>query len=210
MIFTAGLSILFCLSAGDTTDRTIAPEPLNALAACESLLQTMGALLPDARHYAIVFEALRRNFARKTAQPRKQQSALVDLPGGSGPFNGSTIMPETPMLDQNTEYYQQSQIDPASSIRFDASNATNTGLNMQHMDNSGHIYVASTEWPLPTNGSGNTTGVMPQNQPPEDDILQWAFLNDGTIWDIEAGLGEYAYGDLTVNTNLFNRFDFNL
>jgi len=64
MIFTAGLSILFCLSAGETTDRTVASEPLNALAACESLLQTMGALLPDARHYAILFEALRRHFAR--------------------------------------------------------------------------------------------------------------------------------------------------
>jgi len=119
-------------------------------------------------------------------------------------------MSEAQILNRSTNYYPQSQIDPAIGIRFDTSNTTRTGMNMQHMDNGGHIDVASTDWPLPFNGNGNTTGVMAQSQPPGDDLLQWAFLNDGTIWDMEAGLGEYAYGDPTANANLFNRFDFNL
>jgi hypothetical protein len=44
----------------------------------------------------------------------------------------------------------------------------------------------------------------------DDDVLHWAFLNDNTLWNMEAGLGEYAYGDQNPNLSIFDGLGLNL
>ncbi|EFX06459.1 hypothetical protein CMQ_6780 [Grosmannia clavigera kw1407] len=43
--------------------------------------------------------------------------------------------------------------------------------------------------------------------PVRNDLLQWAFLSDDTMWNV---VGEYVYGDPNETLELFNGFDFGL
>jgi hypothetical protein len=42
-----------------------------------------------------------------------------------------------------------------------------------------------------------------------DEMLSWAFLQDDTIWNMEAGLGRYVYGEPSIDPDMLNGFHFN-
>lgn len=55
MMFTAGLSVMFCLSTLSDAEQYDIQQMTRSLATCEETLKSMGSRLPDAKHYTVVF-----------------------------------------------------------------------------------------------------------------------------------------------------------
>lgn len=67
-IFTAGLSVLFCISVSTGLKNADIREGKEALDPCEETLKQMAAQLPDASPFTAVFEGLRVSIAQKLAE----------------------------------------------------------------------------------------------------------------------------------------------
>ena len=65
MLFTAGLSVMYCISVSKNTKRETLLAASEGLFHCEETLVGMATQLPDARSYVSVFEALHRDISRK-------------------------------------------------------------------------------------------------------------------------------------------------
>ncbi|KAL5344040.1 hypothetical protein BJX70DRAFT_393459 [Aspergillus crustosus] len=165
-LITAGLSVVFCLSVLTEPNPSTLDQAMDALGQCEHSLKKLGQDLPDAAHYVAVYEALYRHLVQKLRQ--------------SGRWSG---------------------------IRR-ASRANHTHLS--NFDNSVREVLSHTqllhgaealgEWPLPTPNSNSlpsgTDVPTVDSQLLPDELLSFgALFWDDTVWNMEAGLGEYAYGN---------------
>lgn len=193
MIFTAGLSVMFCVTASKELRQPAVQETLRL---CGETLRTMATKLPDAMHYVAVYEALHRNVERKwnlvslrpspTPHPadvgRDPPALDLEALGAPGPSIITAHQPELP-LDM-----QVGRITPRH-------NHTSQ-LGFSHDQ-------PQEEWfTLPQDGSEG----LQQDAFLADDPLQWGFLNDDIFWNMEAGLGEYAYGH--ADPSIARAFDF--
>ncbi|KAI9367644.1 fungal-specific transcription factor domain-containing protein [Aspergillus egyptiacus] len=166
-LFTAGLSAVYCLSSIDGPDPGTINQAMDALAQCENGLKELGRVLPDASQYVVLFEALYRHTSQKL-----RQGGLWDR---ARPPN----------------------IDPRSGFAQD-----NVGTGTAE-DALAHAHLLSgpislSEWPLPTS-SGIPSGIeaLADDQAPiTADLFSFdSIFWDDTVWNMEAGLGEYAYGN---------------
>lgn len=90
MLFTAGLSVMYCISVITNNESETIMHAAKALQQGEKTLKEMGKDLPDALHYVAVYEALRVNVLGKLSITTEQyQAAAVhnsdldshDIPG---------------------------------------------------------------------------------------------------------------------------------
>lgn len=205
LLFTAGLSIMFCISAA-TPSGISAPLGLltQALDSCGDILRFMSTKLPDAGHYTMIFDALHRHTSRKVQRsmqhdkhPQSQPHNNISQPlqpnvtvpnSVSAPLSDFHTMP-LPMLDaqENTLLREPMLRDP-------------------HFPNQTARFVPAGYQPNDVSSlphSGLFLG-MPNNNETSDDVLHWAFFDNDTLWDMEADLGEYAYGNPALNPAFFD------
>ncbi|KAL4908668.1 hypothetical protein BDW74DRAFT_188575 [Aspergillus multicolor] len=161
-LFTAGLSVVFCLSNLADSASGVVDQAMDALAQCEHTLKELGRVLPDAAQYVAVYEALYRHISQKLRQ--------------SGQWD-QTVLAEDfarPNADSSATYSDLSHMQLLSG-------ATPLG-----------------DWPLPTPNSISLRAEAPvagQAAMNEDSFSFGSLFWDDTVWNMEAGLGEYAYGN---------------
>ncbi|KAL4999924.1 hypothetical protein BDV10DRAFT_200377 [Aspergillus recurvatus] len=166
-LFTAGLSVVYCLSSIDGPDPGTVGQAMDALAQCEHSLKDLGRVLPDAAQYVAVYEALYRHISQKLRQgglsDRGMPTSIDPRPGFAQPSSGN--------------------------------GTGDDGLTHTHLL-SGPFSI--NEWPLLHPSSIPTgTEALPDGQAPITAELfsLGSLFWDDTVWSMEAGLGEYAYGN---------------
>jgi hypothetical protein len=150
IIFTAGLTIIFCLSLEVETSILGNGDAVRILATCHDILKFFKEKMPDAGSFAIVFDLLKDECVRH----RVNDGSTHDLNTGCNPTNTSLS-------------------DCTAPTSF-----ANTTLNSTHNeDNSFNI----------------------------DSIEMGLGLTDNLDWmtQLEAGLGEYAWGWIPMEDNPF-------
>jgi hypothetical protein len=172
-LFTAGLSVVFYLSVVVDPDQVNVDQAVDALSQAERTLKQMGDELPDAVQYVTAYEALYRHTLEKLRQ--------------SGRWSGFRSHADDHSLDLSDSY------DAAGVLQ---------SLSLPHAPLiSSSDPRAFGDWPLPTPnslaGAGGTdvTTVDSQGNMPEEAFSFGALFWDDTMWSMEAGLGEYAYGN---------------
>lgn len=198
MMFTAGLSVMYCTSVSQHLPQAELLELSHGLQICEATLSKMSEQLTYARTYTAVFAALHRHIsvkihrARAAALPDGSDSLVhaknLDLGSEGIPFGDTGSTPQFyhhTRIGQNAEPPGHGQIPVAdgswqSTSLGDFSGAGpmfNSGVATGSMD--GNLFRGGAE--------GHATG--------DDDLLQWAFLHDESVWNMDLMLGEYVYGD---------------
>ncbi|GKZ26988.1 hypothetical protein AbraIFM66951_005802 [Aspergillus brasiliensis] len=167
-LFTAGLSVMFCVSVVEDLDYHTIKNASEAVKKGEKTLKLMVEGLPDAVHYVALYEALRADILRKTKNQRpdavhSEQNiplGITNEGGGSGQF----------------------QLDGSINSGIDVH-----GPAMQH----------DSSWPILTpDGTANEThSIQMHDTAMENQLLSWDIFGDNIFWSMEAGmLGEYVYG----------------
>lgn len=198
LLFIAGLSAMLCFSATSAIGHPLPHKQARALDNCGEILHSMGTKLPDAKHYATIFKALHRNISRKA------ETITQGLSSATQP-HPSYISTDLPRLSDTIR--PSVEPTPIMPLRQHRANLYNADMvQTQFMAN--HASISSDgydhgEWTFPQDGDV-FSGLSNQNTAQGDDVLHWAFFNDHRFGDIEAGLGEYAYGDPDANLNMFN------
>lgn len=181
-MFTAGLSIMFCMIVSSDMSHSTARECLDALSMCGHTLADMVEKLPDAKHYMVAFGALHRNVLKKM----RDKHNLAQDP--SETHSNSMV--------ESSRY-----VDLARGLELPQSSCLDNLTGMYHNRTT---ELSPTVFPNTTQPDGGAsmfstnTSSFPANEtsPNQSDLLQWAFLHDDDMWDMEAGLGTYAYGNL--------------
>ncbi|KAF5526975.1 putative transcriptional regulatory protein [Colletotrichum aenigma] len=221
MMFTAGLSVLFCVSTATKLEKEDISDATAGLFQCEETLRDMAEQLPSARQYAAVFEALRRDTTRKL------NKILDTLQSDNASQN---IGP-----DNVTPAFRPSSLDrPSNALRVPdylilgsrgSSQSNILGANLDarlQEDNFGGSITNNVAFSFPmervvpgdtaislssVRDSQAALGVS-DDFSPRSDLFDWAFLNDETLWNMESVLGEYVYGDPDRHIGALDAFDF--
>ena len=181
MMFTAGLSALFCISVGAGLEPTEVEESRTTLSRCESTLKKVSRQLPDAAPYVTMFEALHRHIIQKA---------------NTGGLRSCGMSPSRISEDQ------LHNVDPWNRVHVRA-NLSQGSLHLERANSSHeagdepHVYQASDE------GSAVNTLAPGDAFPINSDPLQWAFLTDDSLWNV----GNYAYGDPNHFQGIFDGLD---
>lgn len=207
IMFTAGLSAMYCTSVSHYLGPAELSEVLHGLRTCEETLVKMSEQLSDARSYTAVFAALHRHISKKIL--RTTSGSLID---------GSTTVTATGDSAINEATYAREQVGPFREP-IPAQNyisQDHTGTNVPGLETDPPMHnIAATSWEnvhvggfepsasmfmnhgLPTDNANGHDFRGPITDPisADDDLLQWAFLHDESVWNMDLMLGEYAYGD---------------
>lgn len=209
-LFTAGLSIMLSVSVSDgsTDDCNYTGSSSKTLVTCEDTLRQLGEKLPDAKPYVTVFEALHRNVAKGFYQKSncgRRSTTFV--------LTGASKKPTEPVL--GARHGQSQDIQPSHVDHQDPA------LDLYPEDNSRAaigIPLPGVSWPqfgginpesaatYRTDAGLETAAILSAEitSPDEYTMFPWASLTeDNPLWNMEAGLGEYAYGDAGFNMALF-------
>lgn len=202
MMFTAGLSVMYCTSVSQRLGQAELLEVSQGLQTCESTLISMSEQLSDARAYTAVFGALHRHISKKI-----QQAMGWALPAGvdltletndilttNGGLNGSQPQPPVP-----AQLYDMAGSGPnLHHLTVDNPVPSMGGTGWPHLHPS--TFETSTDMlanNLTTNHMNGATirGGIRGPHDEDDDLLHWAFLHDESVWNMDMMLGEYVYGD---------------
>lgn len=211
-LFTAGLSIMLSVSVSDGTivDCKYMGSSSKALVTCEDTLRRLAENLPDAKPYVTVFEALHRNVAKGSYQKSKSiRRSTTFTPS----WTNRRFTETESVLEQQHIQAQAVQ----SSHFIHPHRAEDQGLENPPREALG-MNMTGASWPPPSGMNleneglyGANHGVEPNpmfpaemTSPDEYTMFPWASLTeDNPLWSMEAGLGEYAYGDASFNMALF-------
>ncbi|KNG80493.1 Zn(II)2Cys6 transcription factor [Aspergillus nomiae NRRL 13137] len=165
MLFTAGLSVMLWVSVASNHDTETMVKAADAVKQSEKALKQMGREMPDATPYVSVYEALQVHVLGKY----NVASRTTQQTGG---YLGQTQSQYTGMdgmlHNQNTtgEYHSVEQ------------NPSQFG----------------SHWPPLLNDLG-THQQLDHEPSTYASLLSRDLFGDNTFWNVEVGLGEYAYGD---------------
>lgn len=185
-LFTAGLSIMYCMSAVGGIEPTSMKTATEAVATCEYILKQMVIELTDAKRYVSVYEALRRYVIRKYSRDLQ-----TDMP------------PQEPGIPSTSNLWAQPSAEvPALQVPYAESNGIGT-IDTEippvggQEPNEAHVHQALGDLPILAAELGDIPPIHAAyiySDPPisEGGGLSW----DHVLWNMEAGLNEYAYGDL--------------
>lgn len=216
-LFTAGLSIMLSVSVSDGTldDCNYTGPSSKALVTCEDTLRRLGEKLPDAKPYVTVFEALHRNVAKGSHQKSRstRQSTTFTPSWTSHRFTATESALEKqhlhpqdvePQAVQSSHFIQNDrpqdqylELAPRAAPSMNTTGASWPHSSDMNLDHAG-VY-----------GTGAVVEHAPMfpvdmTSPDEYTMFPWASLTeDNPLWSMEAGLGEYAYGDAGFNMALF-------
>jgi hypothetical protein len=173
-IFTAGLTVTFCLSLdvlkGSTGADFERQDPVRTLNLCSGILSFFKDKMPDAGYSAVVFDVL------------KEECLKNKLPANGHTMPTATNM-TAPGSFEGLANTSTNQVDQAYNAAFEALSQDNTTLH------------ASMTQPHPNGGVGS-----------QDFGLG---LTDDLMAQLEAGLGEYAWGSITMDNNFWDQMSFN-
>ena len=195
-IFAAGLSVLFCLgldkSAGDQEDlcpSTVPSSPVATLHMCSQVLHTFEKEMPDVRSFAVVFDELKELSIRKLQQQQHQQQQK-SLDKSTLPKNrGYLTIPAFQTTTQATDWSIHNHNHPNTSqsthpVIQPAAETTQT-------TQTSNIYW---EQRSPTNFDLFTQSSTTADGQGQDPLHEWPMLTEEFMENLEAGLGEYAWG----------------
>lgn len=163
ILFTSGLSIMYAisqlrLSASDNQSSVDFQQASRALAKCSDLLSKFVSEMSDARRFAVVFEALSKQYIQKDQHPTSQPSTDTPQQFDHGSSEPSAF----------------NALNGTDSIRFE-------GPAFEYRDQD-HAYDTGTSFDL---DFSNT-----------DDWLLFPTSSDTFLSQMEAGIGQYAWGTL--------------
>jgi hypothetical protein len=194
VLFTAGLTVIYCISLDILKDRhqnSVAhTDPLHTLDICSSLLNFFKEKMADAGSFAIVFDVMKEECVKDRAS-----SLLPSL---------STIMSQPTSVN-----HQQQQHHPLSTSRLDQNHASSFGVLQSGMSNFNTSDIPSIVQHQDTNidrfASQDYTDIA-RAQLPQDFGLG---LTDDLMSQLEAGLGEYAWGSMNMDgLNFWDQFGY--
>jgi len=192
VIFTAGLTVIYCISLDVLKDRhedsVARTDPLRTLNICSSLLHFFKGKMPDAGSFAIVFDVMKEE-------------------GVKDRFPSSLLPPLSTIVVQTTSDSHQQQPDPPSS-RVPQTNPL--GFDPVHPS-----LDTANAFALPPIVQQQHTDIdhfapqgyadISQSQLPPDFGLG---LTDDLMNQLEAGLGEYAWGTLNMDVNFWDQLGY--
>jgi hypothetical protein len=187
-IFAAGLSVLFCLGLDESaidqenvSPSTEASSPVATLHMCSQVLHTFEKEMPDVRSFAVVFDELKDLSIRKLQQQQQQQKSL-DQSTQANHNPGYLAIPGFQTTTQTTDW---------SSFHHDYNNHTNPSQSIHPAAQNS----SSTDWSRP---STNNFDLFPPSSTTagtgHEPLLEWPMLTEEFMENLEAGLGEYAWG----------------
>jgi hypothetical protein len=219
MMFTAGLSAMYCIAASVSTsgqgagqDEAAPPTDLGlgrdvveiarGLGVCEEALVAMSEQLPGAPTYVAVFGALRRHIIRQLQLAVPNAHGLLDEadhgpdqearrpPNAALPASSISVASDFQPRGQEGSHQLPAY---AGALQYDwmHDHAQPAGLNFQQFN--------------PAMAGLGSVNQLPQLS--QDELLQWTLTNDESIWDMDVMLRGYVYGD-PRHGDLLNRVDF--
>ncbi|KAK7453009.1 hypothetical protein Landi51_04004 [Colletotrichum acutatum] len=220
MMFTAGLSVLFCVSTATKLEKEGLSDASAGLIQCEETLKNMAEQLPSAKHYVAVFEALRRNTTRKLdkilealqSDVLSQVNTLNYMISGLQPSSERSFDPLE--ISRSSILTSQGVSGPGALVTH--SDARLQEQNFRESITTNFSFVPPVERARVGNSAtssygSRTTGrpiAAPDNFSPGSDLLDWALLNDEALWNMESVLGEYVYGDPERHIGALDLFEF--
>lgn len=173
MLFTAGLAVLFCVSVGASLDATSICEVQKTMAVCRDTLATMVGRLPDAKRYLAVFEALKQNILMKIGGVA-QRGPAVSVPA---PVQG---------------VLEHGRSDPAVLGQLASEEAGNDHGTQAILECCASQQQQQHDGDMNNFAAQSATGTTVSfGQQPADSLVDWSFLNDFGLWDVNT----YVYGD---------------
>ncbi|KAB8204063.1 hypothetical protein BDV34DRAFT_122643 [Aspergillus parasiticus] len=168
MLFTAGLSVMLWVSVASNHDTEMMVKAADAVKQSEKILKQMGREMPDATPYVSVYEALEVHVLGKY----HTSSRLTQQPGG---------------------YLGQTQPQDHTSPRMSGMLHDQNMAGEQHSVEQNHSQFSS-HWPPLLNDLGSHH-LLDHEPSTYASLLSRDLFGDNTFWNVEVGLGEYAYGD---------------
>jgi len=172
VIFTAGLTIIFCVSFDAIRNILSNEEPIQTLDLCHRILSFFKEKMPDAGSFALVFELLKdecinsRSSIDEDSQRQQHQDPSRPFITTRQNSPGRVINPNDTDLSQQTDNVN------AGDMRFDPY----------------------------TNSQAYNFTVNDPNLGPTDNL--------DFMTQLEAGLGEYAWGWIPMDNELLDHFSF--
>ncbi|WAO84867.1 Fungal-trans domain-containing protein [Fusarium falciforme] len=191
MLFTAGLSVMYCISVPKSIDRENLRASYEGLIKCEETLVSMARQLPDAHNYVAVFEALRCDISRKL-RPNMDMTTVGSAADGSltiGDLTNPLPTAEPGSMSANL-----------GNVAFLPSQSQ--GFNQM---SNGRVQLADAMDQV--TGGTQPDGASYQDGSSTVDLMNWALHNYDSLWYMESALGEYVYGDPT-NAGIWEGFEF--
>ncbi|OOQ83478.1 Zn(II)2Cys6 transcription factor [Penicillium brasilianum] len=200
MLFTAGLSIMYCLSVVGDFEGTEAKAGTEAVTTCEYILKMMGVNLSDAKRYVAVYEALRGYVIRKYSRhllgdPQPGDNILAST---QNVYQTSALNFAASRNEKNTGDISSNQMPSLGVI----------GFNNHHTDqSSGALPLLDTALADLPIMHGTDESLYNDATISDGSVLSWNIFGDDALWNMEAGLNEYAYGDPPATLYLEDPFD---
>lgn len=192
MLFTAGLSVMYCLSVVKDFDFETVVTGTQSVTICEDALQHMMKELPDAKRYVAVFEALRTYIIRKYVSALNHHSQSEPLLRTA---ESILSLQRTELSSSSTSHNPQPSLSTAGLNSL--LHTTNPSNDSQYLQNEFDIMsIPHTD-----------TQMHPDAPVSEGSILSFDIFGDDALWNMEAGLSEYACGDPPANLYFENPFE---
>jgi hypothetical protein len=153
--------------------------------------------MPDASNFILVFEALLHHVMQKRIASIPPSRDPLDL--GTAATTGASFR-NLPPVGANTVSRPDAPSDPVGGITMFQQEGT-TGPQLPWLT---YDAQPSLEFDMSATIPDGFSTSMP------DETLTWAFLQNDTIWNMEAGLGRYVYGEPIMDIDMLNGFQFNL
>jgi hypothetical protein len=175
VIFTAGLTVTFCVSLDalkhSTNTDVRQRDPARTLNLCSGILSFFKDKMPDAGSSAVVFDVLK-------------DECLKDKAGMNDPNTGAALSQDsTTITYQTSSDATTSNVDQAYSAAFEAMSQNNINI------------------------PPNTDQFDPNYEIATQDF--GFSLTDDLMTQLEAGLGEYAWGSMPMDGNFWDQVSFN-
>ncbi|KAH7161997.1 fungal-specific transcription factor domain-containing protein [Dactylonectria estremocensis] len=203
MLFTAGLSVMYCISVSQNLTPTDLQASSESLLHCQETLVNMSGHLSDARAYVAVFEALHHDISRKlrphpeSAQAESMarelhmdEASLASLPD----MYRGTFLQATADRRQQTMNLENNPGLSSESFHFDE-----TLIPSSHHDDANGRYTMGAQL-----GDSGTNEYSPGGN---GDLINWGFLTHDSLWNMESALGQFAYGD-PITSGFWDGFGF--
>ena len=200
MLFTAGLSVIFFLLVVRDFEQQKTRTSTDAVIVGENALRRMSGELHDAKRFVAAYEALRRYVIRKYSLPTQVEKSIYTTTEANIEKSESiTTAPTSELIGGYAQRHQRTQFanpnpscgDPNFSTCYSAYSALLQGPF------PGASFSAETS---PTRIQGDTNIS-------EGSSLSWDIFEHNSLWDMEAGLNEYAYGDPPIDLYTDDAFD---
>lgn len=178
LLFTAGLSILFCISVGTGLDAVKICEVQKTMTICQDTLAAMVGRLPDARRYLAVFEALKQNILTKL---------------GGVVQNGSVVSSPAPVNSAPEHQHDRTNQALLGQLASEATwNDHGTQAILEYCASQQQQQQQQHDGGMDDYAAQSAAGALASfGQQPADCLVDWSFLNDCGLWDVNS----YVYGD---------------